>query len=515
MIFIKSVTCGGLAYTIKSFNSILKKFIESNLSNNDSPLLNYLSDISVGFAITDNNGNLKYINKEFEKIFLYSNQELINQKVEKLIPNDKTAAHVNLRNEYAKKPVHKKMGENRNLKGLRKDGKQIFLELGLHPVPTKENNHFILVAKDISLEVENDKKFQRANEILDITTNSIPSILIYIDKNEDIIFANAAFDQLLSIEQKAKNCTGKNLWSCIPKVIAEELKPLIKKVSVNSPEKKELSIGSKANETLLFDFSITYHSGEHGGGGYIIQAHDITEHKENLSKLENINNQLEEFAFLISHDLRAPVRHITNFVDLLANEINSLQVEKDNIKIDKFKNIILQNTDKVQQMITGMLKIVSIRSIKPKLECVDIKEFLNAHLKNSFEREFSYSLSKDFEEDPIIKADTDILEHIFNNLILNSLKFTDQNIVPKIDLILKNTINGELQLDYFDNGPGLDEGIKKRLFTPFSKSGSSEGLGLGLVIVQRSLKALNATIENIPNNDGIHFRMIFQKEKSF
>jgi PAS domain S-box-containing protein len=89
-------------------------------------------------VLIDQSGTIAYINKHTEELFGYQRHELIGQQLEMLMPERYRHAHVHMRAAYASAPSVKRMGEHRNLHGLRKDGTEITLEIGLNPISTAE-----------------------------------------------------------------------------------------------------------------------------------------------------------------------------------------------------------------------------------------------------------------------------------------------------------------------------------------------------------------------------------------
>ena len=121
--------------------------------------------------IVDENSKIIMMNELTEKYFGYSREELIGQKIEKLIPARYRIKHKRLRQEYSKSPVHRPMGNGRELLAMKKNGSELPVEIGLNPVHTEQGLFFIATLVDISkrriLEEERDELFLELKTALD------------------------------------------------------------------------------------------------------------------------------------------------------------------------------------------------------------------------------------------------------------------------------------------------------------------------------------------------------------
>ena len=508
-------------YFIALFTSILFIFsmfiFLSILKNNLHPLFNpfsknndlfsFLESIPVGIALSDHNGNFLYANNYLSQIFKYSHSEIIGSKIELLIPKKMHKDHIKLRNDFFSKPYDKQMGQGRFLEGQTKDKKQLYLEIALRPLSKKKNSKTILVIKDATNEFINQRELKKKTELLNIATLGMPSHLAYIDSNGVYKFVNQALLQNWNIE--ASEIIGKHYSEFLPPLILDEVGPIIENALKGKDWNEKLEISFPHVKNRLIDTYFIAHYNKHKKvKGIVLLGHDVTELNDVVQKLESTNKQLQEFAFLLSHDLRAPVRHLANFIELFLDEIED--PDSLSLKAQKYLKIIEQNTTKVQSMITGMLKIVSIRELKPVFFEIQICEFLENLYKSFHDNNLVVHIHCD--EKKSLKSDPDILEHVFTNLIQNSIKYTQKEKIHISISIIHSESN--VSINFQDNGPGLPNYLKTTLFEAFQKSQESDGLGLGLTIVQRSLDALGASIEYIdsPSNtqyNGVCFKLDF------
>lgn len=201
-------------------------------------------------------------------------------------------------------------------------------------------------------------------------------------------------------------------------------------------------------------------------------------------KLEISNQELMDFAHIVSHDLRAPLRNITAFTDLLKRRNLTKFDERDN----EFMNFIIRNAKQAMQLVEDLLSFARIDKNLTDPKPVDLKhlvENISAELKASVgqQRNVHFILKNNL---PTIHAHTSILNVLFKSLILNGIKFNTSECAT-IEI-------GTSQLakkDIFwvrDNGIGIAPQYHEEIFTMFARLHATdkyEGSGIGLPICRK------------------------------
>ena len=145
-----------------------------------------------GILIVDENGLIKMVNQSLIKMFGYYNEaELINQKMEILIPQSSRTKHHKYRSDFSKKPSKRQMGTNRVLHGLRKDKTEFAVEIGLNHIQTEEGLLISAMISDISERVEIQNKLTKLNEklesIVEERTEELKNVVLELqDTNKDL-----------------------------------------------------------------------------------------------------------------------------------------------------------------------------------------------------------------------------------------------------------------------------------------------------------------------------------------
>ena len=199
-------------------------------------------------------------------------------------------------------------------------------------------------------------------------------------------------------------------------------------------------------------------------------------------ELERSNKELEEFAYVASHDLQEPLRMVGSFLQLLQ------QRYKD--KLDKEANeYIYYAVDGAARMkrLIGDLLNYSRTNREWTIEKVDIAETIREALKNLTASVNDSGAMIHFEDMPVLDADPAQMLQLFQNLIGNAVKFRKEEEPPVIKICAINN-NAHWQFSVEDNGIGIDEQYSEKIFVIFKKLHSKvrfEGTGIGLAIAKK------------------------------
>jgi len=398
---------------ILSFPQLTK--IEDRLKND---MFIYMDQLPIGIITTNIKGEIFYTNKNINFIFGYSEEELIGKSVEVLLPEALVERHLVYKEEYLNAPYDKQMGAGRILTGLTKDGEEISLEIGLKPLNEISGETHILVSiKDVTKEVLKNKILDQSNEILKIATSEIPSSLAYIDQKGFFKFANKSF--LKNWEIELEDLIGTHVQEHLTKKFQKILGSNISKVLNGERISQSINIEIKDHESKYFDIFYIPHfdSDKKNVLGIVFLAHNITTNILNKKEVERKNKQREDYAFLVLHDLRAPVRYVYNFSEQLKTELlNKYDLDDRN---KKYLDIIYNNAVKTQTMISGMLKIASLDSVNPKFINTNLNQFITTHFKENYEQQpLNFIIAPSKIEYSI---DHDLFSQMLQNLVDNSI----------------------------------------------------------------------------------------------
>ncbi len=249
--------------------------------------------------------------------------------------------------------------------------------------------------------------------------------------------------------------------------------------------------------------------------GYIFTNKDITEKKKLEIEREKItadliqrNKDLEQFTYIISHNLRAPVANIIGLSGLLG-EVKDIEAE-----CAELIHGIGISANKLDAVISDLNQILQVNSrLNEQKEFVSLTELINdiqISISNIMEQEKVMVIHDFAAVDSIFILKT-YLYSILYNLILNSIKYHRRGIAPLI-MISSTVKNNRVVINYQDNGRGIDV-VKnaKNLFGLYKRFDTSvEGKGMGLFMVKMQVESLGGSISlQSELNKGAHFELEF------
>ncbi len=229
--------------------------------------------------------------------------------------------------------------------------------------------------------------------------------------------------------------------------------------------------------------------------------------KQRTEELDRSNDDLMQFAHVVSHDLKEPARKIKIFSDLLEAELSDKITPNSKKYIDKLQLA----ADRTIILIEGILNYSTTNSATQRIEKVDLNLIFNNIITDLEVVIENKKAEISFSDLPIIDGAPILIQQLFYNLLNNALKFSKADVIAKIVISSKAVeIRGNHYLHIFvsDNGIGIEQDYLQKIFTPFTTLHSKsvyEGTGLGLSLCKKIAERHGGTIEAISKNDGAEF----------
>lgn len=227
--------------------------------------------------------------------------------------------------------------------------------------------------------------------------------------------------------------------------------------------------------------------------------------KERTEQLEEANKELEAFCYSVSHDLRAPLRAIQGFGQVLLEDYESLFDDMGR----EYLNRLITAAAHLDTLILDLLAYSRLGRTRIQLGQIDLAGMVQAILQE-LESELQENQAKVSITTtlPLVKSQQTILKSIITNLITNALKFVHPNTQPVV-LIWAEEQGKYVRLWVEDNGIGIAPEHQKRIFRVFERLHGIEsyvGTGIGLAIVKRGVESLNGSVGVFSNlNQGSRF----------
>ncbi|WP_158870169.1 PAS domain S-box protein [Maribellus comscasis] len=479
------------------------------------------------------------VNSQVCNLTWYKKEELIGNKTEVVFPTKKEYEMVG--EVMYKQLAEKGFGEFES-KWERKDGKLINVYLTLTYLdPEDPAKGVLFTAMDITKQKEAEKQLINAKERAEESefflresqrTGNIGSYKMYFNPGNWI--STETLNNIFGInESYTKDTIG---WL---KLVHPDDRKMMDDYFRNEvigklqPFNKEYQIIRKTdNETRWVHGMGKLYLDDKGHLSHMLGTiQDITERKlieeerkmmnielekrviKRTDQLQQANKDLEAFAYSVSHDLRAPLRHIDGFMHLLEKTIGPADS-----KVQNYMDKIFYSAKNMSSMIDELLKFSRLGRADLKTRQVNLTTIINEIINRLKPDYTGRNMQWKINELPEVFGDQGLLEIAFENLISNAIKYTLKKDPAIIEIgQQKNCRTESVCIFIKDNGAGFDMAYKDKLFGVFQrlhKSEEFEGIGIGLANVKQIITKHGGTIEvESEINKGAIFYIILPIQK--
>jgi len=384
------------------------------------------------------------------------------------------------------------------------DGSAVPLQLALGPLPADSAAAICLVATDISESKRAEERIAGAlRELKDVKAAlDQHAIVATTDPQGKITYVNDKFcsiskysrDELLGQDHRIINSGYhskdfmRNLW---------------KTIAQGHVWKGEIRNRAKDGTIYWVEATIVpFRNTEEKLYQYVTIRTDITERKraeeeirnlnlgleervaKRTSELEAANQELEAFSYSVSHDLRAPLRSMAGFAQLLAKAYQG----KFDQKGDRWLAIIQTETQRMGRLIDELLNFSRLGRQQMKSSPVDMAALAQTVIQELTPQQNGHTLKFDLQSLPSARGDQALLHQVFVNLLSNAIKFTRDREAASVEVGVRGGDGAENTYYVKDNGVGFDPQYAHKLFGVFQRlhhEDEFEGTGVGLALVQR------------------------------
>lgn len=468
----------------------------------ESMFRNLLESAPDAMVIVNHSGEIQLINAQTETLFGYSREELIGKSVEILVPNRFQASHRDLRQGYERSPRHRSIEAGLELYGRRKDGSEFPVEISLSPLETPDGILISSAIRDVTLRRELAEKIRQQEIRFRLLIDAVKDYaIISLDPVGTVTTWNSGAQRLKGYAaDEIIGQHGSRLYP--PDALAdgkldEELREAEASGHVEDQGWRVRKDGSRFWAEVVTT-ALRDPSGKLVG--YVKIDKDITSRREADEQIQKLNTQLnqrvfelgaankelESFSYSVSHDLRAPLRHVDGFARILKEEFSDA-IPADGLK---YLDRILDAATHMGHLVDDLLNLARIGRQELKREKTDMSKLVKQSIAGippeTGEREIEWRI----EPLPELYCDPGLIQLALTNLLSNAAKFT-RNLPVAIIEVGSGSINDLPTIFVRDNGVGFDPRYADKLFGVFQRlhrQEDFEGTGVGLATVQRIVR---------------------------
>ncbi len=306
------------------------------------------------------------------------------------------------------------------------------------------------------------------------------------DENFNIRYSSSAIHSMLGTEPIS--VTGKNIFDFVPVKKRDSWRACL--TQNGSSSRKEICLESPKGENFYFDVSVTNRISNHVIQGMVIILHDVTYRKHKHFQLVKENEQLDQFIFKTTHDLRSPIHSVIGLLNLLEHA--------DEQERGKYLQLARNSLAKLESLIDEVNKLYRIDKMAIAHERIDLKDLIEgeiALLKNH-PRADAINFEVECKTETELFSDRLRLKTILGNILSNAVKYSDTKKSYSFIRIEAVVNHQSLDIKISDNGIGIAQEHIGSIFDIFFRATSeASGTGLGLHIVKDTIERLNGTIE--------------------
>ena len=438
-------------------------------------------------VMINSGGNIEMVNTQAERVFGYDRKELLNQSIEMLVPERFRKAHPGLRGSFFSKPVSRPMGVGRDLYGLKKDGSEFPIEIGLNPIETEEGPMVLSAIVDISSRKRLEARFRQVVE-------SAPNAMVMINRRGEIEMVNAQTEGLFGYERT--ELLGQPIEMLVPERF-RKAHPALRGSFFSGPVSRPMGAGRDLfglkRDGSEFPIEIGLNPIETDAGSMVLSA--IVDISDRKHKEDSIHAALKEKDVLlgeIHHRVKNNLQIVHSLLDLQSNNISD--------------QIVLGMLRESQNRIRSMALIHQTLYQSKDFARVDFRAFLDSLAPTLIS---SYGLGSDRVTLSLNAIDVQLPINaaipcglVVNELISNSLKhaFPDDT-RGEITVDLSSDTATTVVLSVSDNGVGIADGFDM-----------SQTTTLGLQLVTMLADQLGGELE-VHRRNPTRFRLRFPLDK--
>lgn len=463
-----------------------------------------LDNVVDGIITINDRGHIESFNQAAGFMFGYEPAEAIGKNLKLLVAHPFSGDSIQALNHFVgNNPV--KMRQLQETVGRRKNGTTFPMELAFSEVHSYNQRLLIGIIRDITDRQQAEEMLRKQATLLDLANDAI----LVRDRDDRITYWNLGAERLYGWTKK--EALGQYAHELLRTEFPPNIEEIDEKFLHDGYWKGELLDTKRDGTQIRVSSRWTLQTDDEGEPLATLEINsDITERKQaeedlrsragELARLSSIlaqtnialekrNQELDQFAYIVSHDLKAPLRAIANLATWIEEDISDQLTEETRHNMDLMRSRV----HRMEALINGVLQYSRVGRIKASVEVVDVEKLL-AEVIDTLAPPPAFTIVVN-PGMPTLRTERLPLQQVFANLISNAIKHN-----PHVDG--KVTISVQDQSNFYefavaDNGPGIASEYHEKVFAIFETlqaRDTVENTGIGLTLVKKIVETQGGTI---------------------
>lgn len=347
------------------------------------------------------------------------------------------------------------------------------------------------LSRDVTEQRSYERRLQEVQDFQNLIMENLPDYVYVKDKDFKLVYANPACFTLYP-EGSRDNIIGSTIIENFPE---EEAQAFLAEdriaFSEGSSEKIEKITIPTGEIKTLYTIKIRFY--DLNNEPFLLGlSRDVTEREDLIERLTASNEELQNFAYVSSHDLQEPLRMISNFSALLMEEYRD-QLDEDG---QTYLNFIHDGASNMHALVQDLLSYARVDAEEAKQEEIKTENILQFVMDNLQVDIQAFNVKITHDSLPIICGSRVQFSRLLQNLLSNAIKYRQQDTAPVVHIGVKN--QGQYWLfSITDNGMGMRPEYTKKIFIPFKRLHSRseiKGTGIGLAICKKIVENMHGEI---------------------
>ena len=495
----------GILVTAAIRDISVRKAAQTHLALMEGRYRGLLEAAPDGMVVVDETGKIVLLNLRAKRQFGYARGELVGKPVKVIIPEGFAERLLADGTRTAAEALAQQIETGIELSGHRKDGSEFPIEIMLSPLESSEGILVTAAIRDISVRKAAEKHLAQMEGRYRGLLEAAPDAMVLVNQRSEIVLVNLQAERQFGYRRD--ELVGQGVSSIIA---GQPPKGLIAGV-LGAGEGAEatqirtaVELTGRRKNRSEFPIEIMLSPLESAEGALVTMAiRDITTRKgaelhlwRTVEDLNRSNEELEQFAYIASHDLQEPLRMVASYTQLLAKKYQG----KLDADADEFIAFAVDGANRMQRLIQDLLAYSRIGTKRQELHDTSSEEALEqaiANLRGAIEESGALVTHDPL---PTVRADQMQLVQLFQNLVGNAIKYHSAGI-PRVHITSSRRSDGSGEQNWLfsvrDNGLGIEPKYFERIFGMFQRLHKREefaGTGIGLAICKKIVERHGGSI---------------------